>query len=444
MKVIQVLTHFLPAQTAGTEMYVYALQHRLQQMGNTGGVIIPFFDTKSESEYVYNGIRVWGYPQDSVPYDKVVKGFAPPSGLQEFGKLLDRLQPDMLHFHELSGSNGITVFHLKVAQERKIPVILTMHLVGYVCAAGTLMENNTFQCNGIIDMHRCTRCTFRHQHVPEAIAGIYTNLSGLFSKAGVPMYSQKGQIAGLLGRSERIKRHKERLKQIANICCGIVTLNMWFAEMLVKNGVAPDKITVIQQGLPFLSGPAIKPKNLHKFDIPLRLVFVGRIYPAKGLHLLLEAIQALPTNNYILDIYGPSYDDDYLENCHQIIGQNESVRFCGTIPPGQTVTYLQKYDLLIVPSVVTEMAPLVIQEAFAAGIPVIASHVYGNAEQIRHGENGLLFRFSDVDSLRRQIQACIADPALLISLVQNIKPPTDFSVVANSYYQLYQKLISVS
>lgn len=47
-------------------------------------------------------------------------------------------------------------------------------------------------------------------------------------------------------------------------------------------------------------------------------------------------------------------------------------------------------------STFSEMSPLVIQEAFAARLPVIASNVYGNAEQITHGENGLLFNFNDV------------------------------------------------
>ena len=57
------------------------------------------------------------------------------------------------------------------------------------------------------------------------------------------------------------------------------------------------------------------------------------------------------------------------------------------------------YDLLCVPSLSSEMSPLVIQEAFAAGIPVLASRGYGNIEQIRHGENGLVFNFNSADSL---------------------------------------------
>ena len=122
MRIFHVLTHFMPAQTAGTEVYVYALHQRLQQLGYTGGVILPFFDRNNDLCYEFNGISVYGYPQEIVQCDQVVKGIRPPSGLHAFADLLDKLKPDVLHFHALSGSHGITVFHLQVAKQKKIPI----------------------------------------------------------------------------------------------------------------------------------------------------------------------------------------------------------------------------------------------------------------------------------------------------------------------------------
>jgi glycosyltransferase involved in cell wall biosynthesis len=87
------------------------------------------------------------------------------------------------------------------------------------------------------------------------------------------------------------------------------------------------------------------------------------------------------------------------------------------------------------------MSPLVIQEAFAAGIPVLASNVYGNAEQIQHNHNGLLFQFNNVADLRNQILRCIEEPSLLNNMSKNIKSPRTFEEVGEEYYQLYKSLL---
>lgn len=93
-------------------------------------------------------------------------------------------------------------------------------------------------------------------------------------------------------------------------------------------------------------------------------------------------------------------------------------------------------------STFSEMSPLVIQEAFAARLPVIASNVYGNAEQITHGENGLLFNFNDVEDLRRQILQCINRPALLNAMTKKIAPPRSFKDLASDYLELYKSILN--
>ena len=87
------------------------------------------------------------------------------------------------------------------------------------------------------------------------------------------------------------------------------------------------------------------------------------------------------------------------------------------------------------------MSPLVIQEAFAAGLPVIASNVHGNAEQIIHGHNGLLFKFNDVDSLKEQLAKCIADKRILVKMKKNIINPRNFDAVAEEYISLYRDIL---
>jgi len=75
------------------------------------------------------------------------------------------------------------------------------------------------------------------------------------------------------------------------------------------------------------------------------------------------------------------------------------------------------------------MSPLVIQEPFAAGFSVIASNVYGDAEQILSNYNRLLFDFNNVHDLKAQILKCINEPSLLQDFIKDIKTPRLFKEV---------------
>jgi glycosyltransferase involved in cell wall biosynthesis len=83
------------------------------------------------------------------------------------------------------------------------------------------------------------------------------------------------------------------------------------------------------------------------------------------------------------------------------------------------------------------MSPLVIQEAFAAGIPALVSHSYGNIEQVKHDQNGLVFDFNSPSNLREQIDRLIREPGLLARLRDQVRPPGDFNRISNAYLELY-------
>ncbi|MBY0476816.1 MAG: glycosyltransferase [Chitinophagaceae bacterium] len=441
MKVIHVLTHFMPDQVAGTEMYVYALQSYLQKIGFTGAVLIPDYKLNQTSEYFYRDIRVIQYPENDKPGPLIIKGLDSPEGLSLFKKLLEYERPDIVHFHEISGSNGITMNHIEAANELNIPVFLTMHLVGYICNTGTLLKNGVKKCNGSIASSTCTSCSLVAKGLPVPAANIIASLSRIINATGFKTYKINHKVMTALSFAEVISRQKERLQKLNILCDKIIVLNSWFNKMLYTNGIAQKKLVIISQALPF-EYENIKPSSpalLYKGK--LKIIFVGRVYKAKGLHLLLSALANIDPNFYVLDIYGPSNDIEYQNECVKIIGSNTSIQWNGIIPPGETVGVIKKYDLMCLPSTVTEMSPLVIQEAFAAGVPVLASDVYGNAEPIKHNVNGLLFRFKDISSLKEQLLRCINEPALLQELKMNIMPPRSFREVGDAYADLYNEVL---
>ena len=89
------------------------------------------------------------------------------------------------------------------------------------------------------------------------------------------------------------------------------------------------------------------------------------------------------------------------------------------------------------------MGPFVLKEAFAAGVPVLASDVYGNAEQITDGENGWLFKFKNVEDLKKRIEKLIKHPLLIYKENLIIPAVKTFETVADEHVTLYEKILSL-
>jgi glycosyltransferase involved in cell wall biosynthesis len=85
---------------------------------------------------------------------------------------------------------------------------------------------------------------------------------------------------------------------------------------------------------------------------------------------------------------------------------------------------------------------LVIQEAFAAKIPVIATNLGGMAEAVTHEVNGLLFERGDVDDLARQLRRVADEPGLLPKLRSGIPPVKTIEQEVTELETMYRDLVA--
>jgi glycosyltransferase involved in cell wall biosynthesis len=97
-------------------------------------------------------------------------------------------------------------------------------------------------------------------------------------------------------------------------------------------------------------------------------------------------------------------------------------------------------DVLVVPSRWYENAPGVIFEAFAAGMPVIATNLGGMSGFVRPGKNGLLFALDDAEDLAVQLSTLIEDRSLLGRLRAGIGPVKTVGEYASELIELYGTL----
>jgi glycosyltransferase involved in cell wall biosynthesis len=359
--------------------------------------------------------------------------------LKHFNTYLQEAKPDIVHFHELAGSNGITLKHAQAAKAYGAKVIMTFHLAGYSCKTGILVYKGQASCDGVVNLHKCSSC-YLHTKGYTSLASPLTSVSATLDHLSIDTSNWNSKIGTALGTVPIIAKLKIDLNALVASCDTIVAITKWYKRQLLANGVNEEKISFIPQGLPFKANIVlVKNKVNHQ---PLQIIFLGRINKFKGLHLLIRALDGIDPSLVNLSIFGNSDDLVYENDLRNRTHEMTNVFWKGKLLQEDVVSTLNRHDILCLCSTFSEMSPLVIQEAFAAGIPVLASNVFGNAEQIKHNHNGLLFQFNNVADLRSQILRCINEPELLKKMSESIVPPRSFEEVGGEYYRLYKSLLN--
>jgi glycosyltransferase involved in cell wall biosynthesis len=150
------------------------------------------------------------------------------------------------------------------------------------------------------------------------------------------------------------------------------------------------------------------------------LIFSGRLVTEKGLWPLLAAF-ARQRASPLLKIVGEG--PLYGELAGHVAGNDlrTKVELLGYVNPDRLGAVLVPCSVAVVPSLWEEPLGLVVLEAMACGLPVLASAVGGIPEMIRHGENGLLLPPGDVHAWASAIDKVLGDRALLARMRQAVR-----------------------
>lgn len=143
----------------------------------------------------------------------------------------------------------------------------------------------------------------------------------------------------------------------------------------------------------------------------LRIVSVGRISPEKGHVGLVQAFAKVVAKGVDAELRlvgdGPTRDEVEAEVTRLSIG--DRVSFAGRVPAHQVIAELLQADAFAMSSFM-EGLPVVIMEALAMEVPVVAPAIAGIPELVEHNVSGLLFPASDWDALAEQLGALLSDP----------------------------------
>ena len=436
MKIFHCLKNFFPDPVGGTEVYVAALCKALQEVGVEVAVVKPSFNREPKS-YIYDGVQVIEYLETSTADLVMQTALFPPQGLPNFKNLLLHQRPNALHFHECAGSNGITIFHLLAAKEMRIPIFTTFHLAGNICMRDSFLYKGKYDCDGVIDTYKCSVCMLQKKGLPFVMPEILSFFGKNF-KRNISL-NKAGKI---FNYPLYIKKHKERLLNVNYCSDKIFVLSNWFKVLLINNGLDKDRIVVLPPVIPSEEILYVEKKNPVLEKPKIRFVYIGRIAGIKGLHILLQAVLKLKQQNWELDIYGSVSETDYYEFCKSKSAGHSSINWKGILLHKNVIATLANYDTLIFPSIVQETMGMVMLEAFAAKIPVVASSIWSALEHIKDGENGLLFKTGSSADLQKILEYLLQNPSVIEKMSENSIPPKYMKEAASTIFSSYQEILA--
>ncbi len=441
MKVVQAVGWYYPESLGGTEIYVAALAERLRESGATVTVVAPDPGGRAERHYRHQQIDVWRYPTAARPNRAQAQGRQPANGAELLHRWFERERPDIVHFHTFV--TGLGLDEIAAARDAGARIVVTTHSssLGFLCQRGTLMHWGERPCDGVRSDGECSACELQHRGMPKWAARTFARLPAPASRllGAIP-----GPLGSALAMRALIDHNRRRQERLAEWVDRFVVLTEFARGALAATGFPPDKLRLnrlgmSQRGVERKPGPQEEPTGR-----PVRLGYLGRLDPIKGVEELVLAATALPAElAFELELCGPPAEPAPVrQRLRQLAGGDPRIRLADPIPAQETPQRLAGYDLLCCPSRCAEGGPTVAIEAHAVGTPVLGSNLGGLAELIRDGLDGRLVPPANVAALSTALRETIEHPQTTIDRWRAALPPArTLDPVTADYLDLYHQVL---
>ncbi|MCB9477610.1 MAG: glycosyltransferase [Deltaproteobacteria bacterium] len=210
------------------------------------------------------------------------------------------------------------------------------------------------------------------------------------------------------------------------------------ADYISFAGASGEKIQVWPYGMPESIAKADFTK---KPSAKRRFAFVGRWNRIKGVEALFDAMKALADrDNLVWKIYGepeiwnknPRDAGLYVE-----AGKLPNVELAGSFEPSALLALYRDIDVLVLPSISPENAPVAILEALSLGTPVVCTDLPGMTCLVRDGQNGLTFPTGDAKALAERVARLADDDKLFESLADASVCPRGIDEDVAAFVKIY-------
>lgn len=236
---------------------------------------------------------------------------------------------------------------------------------------------------------------------------------------------------------------KHRYQSYFDLVDRFVAPSDFLRQRYVDWGIRPERIVTIENGQ--ASRAPLPPRPLAEGETRNRFGFFGQINPFKGVHVLLQGLAALKKSErraIRLEIHGANLEHqtpEFREMIARLRGPLEdegTIQWIGPYEPFQMAGRMAEVDWVVIPSLWWENSPMVIQEAFTLGRPVIGSDIGGMAEKITDGVDGVHVPVANARAWGQTLLRLARDPAAWDRLRSGIRAPIGYAECAEAHLGL--------
>jgi len=308
-------------------------------------------------------------------------------------RLIKENKPDVAHFHNTFLRISPAAYY--ACREAGVPVVQTLPNYRLVCPGALLMR----------DGRVCEDCLGQAVPWPGVVHGCWR---------GSRM--QTAVVAGMLTFHRLLKTWQEQVDVY-------IALTEFARRKFIEGGLPAKKIVV-------------KPNFVHpdpgEREAPGRYaLFVGRLSPEKGLGTLLKAWRSL--KGIPLKVVG---DGPLREQVQGVATGDGSVKVLGRRSNEEVIALMKGAHCLVFPSECYENFPMSVAEAFACGVPVIASRLGAMAEIVEDGRTGLLFEPGNAEDLAEKVAWAWAHPREMAEMGREARREYEQKYTAEKNYEM--------
>jgi glycosyltransferase involved in cell wall biosynthesis len=413
LRILHLVHQYPPEYLGGTELYTQTVTKALSERNHLVAVF-----TRRNADGIGSEDRLeanvavhiaWNGALN--PTQRFLSTFGNADLEHAFDGILERFQPDLIHIQHLM---GLPTTLLKQIQQQRIPFVVTLHDFWWVCANAQLITNYSGEiCAGPNLWINCARCALAR-----------SGRSGLWP--AIPL------LAGMLARRDAV------LGSILRDSARLIAPSHFVKDWYTNHGIPGDHIQVLPHGIDLPSLPSPGPSR----PAP-RLLYAGGLAWQKGVHVLMEALEGMDGACELWIAGDEAFDPEYSRRLRALAERHPDSRisFLGKLSREDLWQTLTRIDTVVVPALWYETFSLIIHEAFAAGVPVIASNLGALAEAVHHEVDGLLVETGSVTAWRQTLQRLIDDPTLLGNLRKQVRQPLGLDEHIARLQRIYTEVV---
>lgn len=285
----------------------------------------------------------------------------------DIAKWVADFRPDVIHVHNTLPLMSPSLY--VAADKAGVPVVQTLHNFRLFCPQAMFLRDGKVceNCLGKLPWRGVVHGCYRGSRVQSAVVG------------------------GMLVLHRALGTYRNKVTRY-------IALNEFSRKKFIEGGLPAERIVVKPN---FVDIPAGN-RELRQGGL-----FVGRLSAEKGIDVLMRAMDQVPACR--LNVIGSGPEEAALSS-------HANIQRLGFLPRDQIFRYMQRASFLLMPSICYENFPLALVEAFACGLPVIASRIGAMAELIEDGKIGLLFEPGSAEDLAEKIVWAEANPEAMAAM----------------------------